>query len=457
MPNAPKKIPVKTKFILMVFLTSFLVLLVENTTFIIYERMQETKKLIHDTQSLARIISNYSAKSLLQNDIKTTQESLKILKIENFIVSACIYDVKGNCFASYDSGKERPFEFPAVENLPIDVQIDDAYLQLSEPIIENGVLLGNIFIRASLQELNLHWQNFLLSRFLMILVSSFFLYIITLRLQKSIAKPLENLTQTARTIVASKNYRMRVDVENDDEIGWLAHTINDIIEAVESRETALHRCNERLADFEPQVDYPADLLALANLHIADGIEHNGGRIDAYRKQLRRFRQHFANTTSELRRILQDEKDVLSAITYCNALKGVSGNIGAMLLFDFTSRLSNKLREGAELDENEFKRLDRLSNDVFNDIDSLQVERTENVPVKREFSPMELTAVTRDLLATIEQDLGASEKLQTQLCDLAKGTEFEEIVEAIAVQLDEFNIEQATFLLIDLQQYLLKKF
>jgi two-component system, sensor histidine kinase and response regulator len=273
-------------------------------------------------------------------------------------------------------------------------------------------------------------------------------------LQRRIAKPLERLTMTARTIVATKNYRMRVEVENDDEIGWLAHTVNKIIEAVEKRDEELHRCNERLVSFEQKVDYPFDLLGLSSLHIADGIEHIGGSVEAYRKQLRRFREHFANTIQDLKNIVFNEKDMLSAGVYLNALKGVSGNIGAISLFHYVSHLANDLRKNRPLDKENLQRLEILLQEVFRDIDSLPLEK---IPVsdveKPPFSVTDLLTKTDELRATLENDLGESEKHLTQLCELASGSEFEALTEAIAGQLDEFNIEQASLLLEDLKQRL----
>jgi HAMP domain-containing protein len=456
MLNTPKEMPIKKKLILVIFLTSFAVLVLENIGFIIYEHLHHKNELTQDIDSFARIISKRSSEPLSQRDKKVVQDILEIVSIEKQIVAACIYDEKGQIFTRFESGEESPFKFPDDVNLLPVAEIENGYLQLSEPIMREGVQLGTVFIRASLQESNLRWYNFLLYRGLMTMIFSIITLLVTLRLQRVVLRPIERLNAMIHTIVVNQNYRMRVKVESNDEIGSLAHAFNRTLEAMESRESALHRCHERLANFEQKVDYPADLLALASFHIAEGIELNGGQVGAYRKQLFRFRKHFANATNELRCILLDEKDELSAITYCNALKGVSGNIGAMSLLGFTAHLSNSLCEGKQLDENDFNHLDKLLTDVFHDIDSLHVEPAES-PMKRGVSPMQLASVTKDLLTIIEQDLGASEKLLTQLCDLAKDSEFEDLAEAISVQVDEFNVEQATFLLIDLQQRLLSQF
>ena len=445
-----QKLAVKTKFILMVFLTSLSVLLVENSVFIIKKRIDAKQELIRDTQSFARIISNYSAKSLLQNDIKTEQEILDILKIDKAIVSACIYDAKGNFFARYDSGEERPFEFPAVENLPIEAKIENDYLHLSEPVVSNGAIIGNVMIRASLRELNLHWYNYLLYRFLMIFFSGLVLYLITLRLERNISKPLQRLILTSHAIVVNKNYRMRVTVENEDDFGALARVFNEMIEAVETSERALRESNERLATFEQAKDYPADLLALASLHVGAGIEHIGGNVEAYRKQLHRFRQHFAHAPQEIHHVLFEEKDILSATVYFNALRGVAGNIGATSLYRCVMQLSKNLKENHIPDASDLEKMNDLLQEVFTDIDSLTLtEKNQNLARKEDFSPAKLLATATALLNTFDHDLGASEALLDELCTLASGSEFESLAEAIAIQLDEFNIERATMLLNDL--------
>lgn len=453
MPTAHGKLSIKTKLILLIFVTSFAVLILENIAFVVYERVQIQDNVARDMSAFARIISQHSAHAVEQRNKQETQDILNIAKVEKAIVAACIYDVQGEVVARYDSGAEREFAFPRFEDLSFTMQQEKNYLLLSEPIINEGVLIGNVFIRANLRELNLRWYNFLLYRALMVFIVSGVTLLIVFRLQRIISCPIDRLTSMVHAIVVNKNYRMRVPIERNDEIGALAHAFNGLLETIENRENALHQCNERRAHFEQKVSYPPDLLALSSLHIADGIEHIGGDVQAYRKQLQRFRKHFANALQELQRILYEEKDPLAATVYCNALKGVSGNIGAISLFRYVSHLAKDLRENRIPDEDDLKRLDLVLQEVFSDIDSLQIQEIKTVTLRPDFSAATLAVKIDELLVTLESDLGESEKRLAELCELAHGSEFEALAEAIAVQLDEFNIEQASLLLNDLKQRL----
>lgn len=451
-----KKYTLKTRLILLIFLTSFAVLLVENIVFIVYQHIQIKETIINDTGILGRVLAHHSAHTITTNNKQEMLDILNLAQIDKSIVTAGIYNPQGVLIARYDSGRERAFDFPPLEQLPA-IQLNDDFLFLTEPILQDGTLFGTLFLRASLEEMNLRWSNFLLYRMLMICFVSIVTLLIVFRLQRLISRPIERMNSMVHAIMVNKNYRMRVPIERDDEIGALAYAFNTLLENIEKYGEELHRCNERLVNFEQKVDYPPDLLALSSLHIADGIEHIGGNVSAYRKQLRRFREHFANTIQELQRILYDEKDMLSATVYCNALKGVSGNIGAISLFRYVSHLANDLRENRLLDEKDLQRLEMLLQEVFKDIDSLPSEKTTAFEMeKKPFSTAVLLTKTEELLTTLENDLGESESYVTQLCELANGSEFETLTEAIAVQLDEFNIEQARLLLDDLKQRLMRE-
>ena len=74
-------------------------------------------------------------------------------------------------------------------------------------------------------------------------------------------------------------------------------------------------------------DLPAELRALSRLDAREGVRRIGGRVEPYRKQLRRFRQHYAGAIDELERLLQTSGPA-RAEEHCHALKGVAGNLGA---------------------------------------------------------------------------------------------------------------------------------
>lgn len=66
-----------------------------------------------------------------------------------------------------------------------------------------------------------------------------------------------------------------------------------------------------------------------------GIRRIGGKEEVNRKQIcSRFREHYADADIRLQQLIVDGTQ--KAEDYCHALKGVSGNIGAVRLFNCKS-------------------------------------------------------------------------------------------------------------------------
>lgn len=450
-----KKLPIKTKLVLIVSLVSIVGLIFEGTSFVIYERFRIKQEMVQDFSLLARIIGDRSIAPLVVKDNKTVQENLTLFKVRHAIVSAAVYDAQGDIFARYDSGEEPIFNFPTNVKIPVEpLPIEKNYLYLSEPIMDNGVLIGNIVIRASLRELNTLCQNFVLFSALVVFVASMIVLMVAAYLQRIILKPIEQLTSNVQAITQNKDYRVRVQIGNDDEFGSLKRLFNDMLETIESYDRALLQSHHRLATFEQNAHYPSELLALESLQVGEGIQRVGGKVEDYRKQLQRFREHYANATQELKQLLLSKKDMTAGEDYCNTLKGVTGNIGAKSLYQCLINIGVSLKQSQLPDAIEFEKMQALLQAVIRDIDSISLTETTVPSPSKNFSHNILLEKISMLLSLLENDLGQTETLLTELRIGTIGGEFEAQLAKIATQIDIFNIDQATILLTNLQQRLL---
>ncbi|MDD2987976.1 MAG: response regulator [Zoogloea sp.] len=244
---------IKTKLVMIIVITSLAALLLQATGFIIYERMRVKDELIRDLSSLARIIADRSTAALIFNDDKVAIETLGALKVKRPVTAACLYDADGKVFARYDSGEERPFSFPPLHGNESRADIDDGYLTLSEPVMEGGVPIGTVYIRASLHELDLLWRNYLLFAGLIAAATAALTLLVATRWQRIISGPIERLTRTMQTISSSKDYSVRAGAEDKDEIGTLVTVFNDMLTTIEERNHALLTTNQRLSDNESQL------------------------------------------------------------------------------------------------------------------------------------------------------------------------------------------------------------
>ena len=206
----------------------------------------------------------------------------------------------------------------------------------------------------------------------------------------------------------------------------------------------------------PSMELPRDLAGLANIDAREGLRRIGGKVDAYCKQLRRFRDHYSNAVAELRRLIASHA-IARAEEFCHALKGVSGNIGAAALYAKISDIDDQLRRGEIPGDAEIEEMQTLLQRVIADIGGLP-------PAAASPPKFAAAALSREaaldrlhrLEHALEYDLGAAEGLLGELQAGTAGTPDEAAVTEIAAKADVFAIEEATTLVCALRERLTRE-
>lgn len=182
------------------------------------------------------------------------------------------------------------------------------------------------------------------------------------------------------------------------------------------------------------------LLALSSLDARDGVRRIGGRVEAYVRQLKRFRDHYADAVSVLRHKIGHE-GLRAAAEHCHALKGVTGNLGARDAFAQLQEVDAGLKQGRVPAPELLDALAASFAALMADIDRLTPVSPPVVLRQRLEGP-----ALREHLLKLEQalgyDLGAVEPLLVDLRAGVAGTAFEEPVAAIASLVDVFDIDAA---------------
>jgi signal transduction histidine kinase/DNA-binding response OmpR family regulator/HPt (histidine-containing phosphotransfer) domain-containing protein len=190
---------------------------------------------------------------------------------------------------------------------------------------------------------------------------------------------------------------------------------------------------------------PAELLTLTHLDAADGVRRIGGRVEPYRKQLRRFHAQYGDAIAVLRRLLA-QSDLAAAEAHCHMLKGVAGNIGARALFAHVSEIDVQLKQDVIPDAGLLDTAETLLRGVLADIESFSGSETQPSPSSEPSSP----AVLRDLVGRLKEalgsDLGAVEALLDDLARGVSGTPLQAPVAEIAGRIDRFDLDTALALL-----------
>jgi len=184
----------------------------------------------------------------------------------------------------------------------------------------------------------------------------------------------------------------------------------------------------------------ADLLALRSIDAAQGIRRIGGKAEAYRQQLRRFRERYA-AVDTLERLVADQ-GLAAGEAYCHTLKGISGNLGAMELFASVTGIDTVLKQGKLPDPAQFERLRQCLQEVIAEIDGLAAPSVALPTASTALGRDEVLAKLADLATLLDTDLGSAEHLLSGLRAGVAGTEVEHAVLEIAASMDVFAIDDA---------------
>ena len=182
------------------------------------------------------------------------------------------------------------------------------------------------------------------------------------------------------------------------------------------------------------------LTGLTSLDVHGGVRRIGGRVDAYLKQLRRFRENHHEAVDILRQKIA-AGDLQAAEAYCHALKGVTGNLGATRVFLALDAIDQPLKAAQVPTDAALASLQAAIEALLADIDSLQRPAPPPVQTTR-LEGAALRAHLDRLSRALEYDLGAVEPLLAELQAGVAGTPLEEPVASMAALVDVFEIDAA---------------
>lgn len=194
--------------------------------------------------STARIIGTNSAGALSFNDRAIAEKTLEALAAEPEVQAAQLFDRDGKPFARYVRSRSTS-PLPANPG-PDGVRLEASQLVLFRPIVLDNERIGTIFLLSGLEG-----QNSLLRLFasLALGVTGLALILalgISTRLQRVVSEPILHLTNLTRQVSERKDYSLRADIRNQDELGQLASGLNEMLTRIQTHEAELRKLNRRL-------------------------------------------------------------------------------------------------------------------------------------------------------------------------------------------------------------------
>lgn len=277
---------VRYKLILVVLATNFAALTVAGIALVIFDLRNYRENLVNDLSTQGDILGRASAPALVFEDPQSADAYLALLEARPGITAAGIYNANGRLFASYVRPDARDKEFPALPHVE-GHRIEGNIIVLLTRIVENGEILGTVYLRA-------HYQLYeRLARYIgifatVMVVSLFVALLLVVWLQKTLTKPILAVTDAARQVVTKRDYSLRVHKTTQDEIGYLVDAFNDMLSEIGRRTEANEATNRKLEHEVAERMRAEDDLRNLNLDLEQRVSDRTAQLESANKELEAF-------------------------------------------------------------------------------------------------------------------------------------------------------------------------
>ena len=191
----------------------------------------------------ANVMAENCNVALAFKNVNDAEGVLSSLRSKPSIVSAGIYTKNNDQFATY----YRQDVSHSVG--PILLKKDgcfwgDGFLTVFKGIELDGESIGTLCLRSDLSHLTEAMTNAVAAIAVSILLSFSVSLLLASKLQKVISVPILNLANTTKAISANKDYTVRAQKTNDDEVGQLIDSFNFMLEQIYKHDTELQKAKQ---------------------------------------------------------------------------------------------------------------------------------------------------------------------------------------------------------------------
>ena len=251
----------KWRLIWMLAGMALLVLILSTLIFSVISVLRQQANMMDQLHGIADVVAANAEPAIVFGDNKAAEVSLSSLSKRQEIFAARIVLPNNQVFAVYPkhSTTNTFTELPPhsfTERMPFTVlrlRLDLNIPARNGNILQNGIQdksekLGTLSIVIDLSGMWRQIRQDLLTTAGLILMVFLIAAMMAVRMQRSISKPILNLTEAARNVTHTKNFESRIMKTNNDEIGILVDSFNDMLSNIQSREEILNKHRNHLEE-----------------------------------------------------------------------------------------------------------------------------------------------------------------------------------------------------------------
>jgi signal transduction histidine kinase/CheY-like chemotaxis protein len=207
-----------------------------------YNRFQQD--VLSLLNSHANVIGSNNTAAIVFDEPFSTRESLKSLEVVSGITMSAIYTDSDEVFASYQQYTEDTIPLARAAGY----YFEGTNVELFKPIILDGDAIGMIFLRYDMSEAHASLIDHMILDLGFGLLAMLLAVFLAHRFQRSITNPIHALSGAAEQVSNNADYSVRVEPQDDDDIGRLTIVFNSMLQQVQDRDRQLATSRNQLED-----------------------------------------------------------------------------------------------------------------------------------------------------------------------------------------------------------------
>ncbi len=229
---------IRHKVTVLIGLNSTIALLLATIAAFGYELARFRSGIFTDLEGQAKILSAATASGLASGDRRAVNEVLLELRSQPEILFAVLYTLDGRAFAEYLRADADPGQVPS-KPPQLGHHFEGNRLFLASLLSYHRQKVGELAVCADSRDVRLRLAAGGSILAVVMLASTLAALLLAKRLQRLLADPVLELSDLAQTVTAQKDYSLRANKHNEDEIGRLADHFNAMLAQIQKRDQAL--------------------------------------------------------------------------------------------------------------------------------------------------------------------------------------------------------------------------